>query len=352
MSMEEAREAVEAPLGDGQAPVKVYTVQGADKAMRAAVDAARPDLAPYALTADLDAYARRQDVEGLASRAELAGLATRDEVAGLARTSDLGAYAKKSDLQEALAHVGVRVVASAAEAEALPEGSLYFLADTATPTPTPTPGPGPSPVDPSPVSGPVVVGQVTGQVNGLSMEIAPAGQAGDTVLVAVNTKAVAGSDFTFPAGFTVLVEPYWVGTMRFTVASGPWAASLPVSVSKNVEAAFMAVTVRGAGALRVGAVKDRKATPPESMTVTCPDASPAEGDMVLALAFERTTANETVDQVTLSEGWERVAYATQDTNVQTILAARRTGAQAILTVTYPNAQASNGAGVQVVVPRA
>ena len=68
------------------------------------------------------------------------------------------------------------------------------------------------------------------------------------------------------------------------------------------------------------------------------------------MACERTSAGETPEQVTVSQGWEKLAYASQEgANYQTVVIAKRVGtAAADMVVTYPNAQGSNGAGVQVI----
>ena len=72
--------------------------------------------------------------------------------------------------------------------------------------------------------------------------------------------------------------------------------------------------------------------------------------LALGFTFERTSAGETSDQVTVSEGWEKLEFAAQDgLNYQTVTLAKRTaGSPADLVVTYPNVQGSNGIGVQVV----
>lgn len=243
-----------------------------------------------------------------------------------------------------IALASIKIVHSAAEAETLEDGTVYLLVDQATPGPTP-PGPTPS-VDPS------VVSSASGQFSGDSFTVHADGQSGDRTIIAINTKAVADQAFTWPEGFQQLVEPYYIGTMRFTVAVGSWAQDLTVRSSHAVEAGWVAVTTRGGGTPVAGAVKKRQAEPAETVTCTAP-AVPATVGLTLGLAFERSSASETVDQVTVSEGWERVAFAAQEgSNFQTVLAARRTAASGDLTVTYPNPQSANGAGVQVVIPRA
>ena len=247
-----------------------------------------------------------------------------------------------------IAAAPIKVVASLAEAEALPDGIVYALPADVIP---PTPGPGP--VTPPVVGGKTaqVVGHAAGQFAGDRVQIGMDGQAGDRVVVAVNTKAIGDQEFTWPAGWTVLVEPYWIGTMRFTLAIGPWDPSVVVRTSKPVEAGYVALSVRGGGRPVISGVKDRTKEPVESTTVTAPVVAGGLGTS-LAFAFERTLKPETRNHLVVSQGWEVVNYAEQhDGNLQTVLAAKWVGAgePTSMVVTYPNEQATNGAGVQVVI---
>lgn len=225
----------------------------------------------------------------------------------------------------------IHVVSSKAEAEALPDGSYYFLIEHAATTPT-------------------LIAHVGGQYTGDTGTFAPGGQAGDMVVVALNVKAQADQVFTWPAGWTVLVEPYWIGTQQGTIAYGPWSESITLKTAKAVEAGYVAVSVRGAGTPTAGSTKDRTKEPQETVTVTAPKASGT--GLVFAYAFERSLGEETRSQITLSEGWELVDFAAQTgSNLQTVaLAQGKGGTDAVFT--YPNAQASNGLGVQVVIPGA
>lgn len=247
-----------------------------------------------------------------------------------------------------IAAAPIKVVASLSEAEALPDGIVYALPVDVIP-----PSPGPGPVTP-PVVGErtaQVVGHAAGQFAGDQVQIGVDGQAGDRVVVAINTKAIGDQEFTWPAGWTVLVEPYYIGTMRFTLAIGPWDPSVVVHTSKPVEAGYAAVSVRGGGRPVIGEVKDRTKEPVESTTVTAPAVAGGLGTS-LAFAFERTLKAETRDQLVVSPGWEIMDYAGQQGgNLQTVLAAKwaGTGAPTGMVVTYPNDQATNGAGAQVVI---
>lgn len=226
----------------------------------------------------------------------------------------------------------IHVVASKAEAEALPDGSYYFLIEHAATTPT-------------------LIAHVGGQYTGDTGTVTVDGQAGDMVIVGVNVKAQSDQVFTWPAGWTVLVEPYWVGTQQSTIAYGPWSEAITLKTAKAVEAGYVALSVRGAGTPTAGSTKDRTKEPQETTTVTAPKVTGAAG-LVFAYAFERTAADEARSQVTLSEGWELVDFAAQTgTNFQTVAVAQGKG-DTDATFTYPNAQATNGLGVQVVIPGA
>lgn len=225
----------------------------------------------------------------------------------------------------------IRVVSSAAEAEALPDGAYYFLVEHGASTPT-------------------LVAHTAAQYTGDTGTIAVDGQAGDTVIVAVNAKAQSDQVFTWPAGWTVLVEPYWVGTQQSTIAYGPWSQAIEVKTAKAVEAGYVAVSVRGGGTPTAGSMKDRTKDPKETVTVTAPKASGT--GLVFAYAFERSLGEETRSQVTLSSGWELVDFAAQTgSNLQTVAVAQGKG-DTDAVFTYPNAQATNGMGVQVVIPGA
>ena len=226
----------------------------------------------------------------------------------------------------------IHVVASKAEAEALPNGSYYFLIEHAATTPT-------------------LIAHVGGQYTGDTGTVTVDGKAGDMVIVGVNVKAQSDQVFTWPTGWTVLVEPYWVGTQQSTIAYGPWSESITLKTAKAVEAGYVALSVRGGGTPTVGSTKDRTKDPKETTTITALKVDGATG-LKFAYAFERTAADETRSQITLSDGWELVDFAAQtDTNFQTVAVAQGKG-DTDAVFTYPNAQATNGLGVQVVIPGA
>lgn len=226
----------------------------------------------------------------------------------------------------------IRVVSSRAEAEALPDGTYYFLIDHATSTPT-------------------LIAHVGGQYTSDTGTITVDGKAGDMVIVAVNVKAQSDQAFTWPAGWTVLVEPYWIGTQQSTIAYGPWSEAIVLKTAKAVEAGYVALSVRGGGTPTAGTAKDRTKEPTETTTVTAPKIDGASG-LVFAYAFERTASEETRSQITVSAGWDMVEFAAQEgSNYQTVAVAQGDGSTDAM-FTYPNAQSTNGLGVQVVIPGA
>lgn len=303
----------------------------------------RADLAGLATKDDVAGVARASDLAQLATKAELGGYATKDDVAGVAHASDLEGLATKEQLAAALKGAGITICSTEAEAQALPDGAIYFLVAGATPTPTPQPVP-------APATGPVLVGHAAGQVVGQTVTVTVDGQAGDRIVIGLNAKAAAAetANVTLPQGWEQIVAPYWVGTMRAVVITGPWAPTITLTLSQNAEIGWAAASIRGASALVPGTVKKRQADPTETTTCTAP-ALAGEG-LVLGFAFERTSMGETSEQVSVSAGWEKLAYAAQTgTNYQTALLARRTGSQpADLVVTYPNPQGSNGLALQVI----
>lgn len=233
----------------------------------------------------------------------------------------------------------IKVVRSKQEAEALADGEIYLLAAE-----VPSPGP-------APVAAPTVIAHAAGRASGDHITVTAAGgQAGDRVILILNTKG-GNAEFTAPTGWDTLLQPYYQGTMRFVIMTGGWAETMEVTTSKPVTGSWAAIVVRGGGQPVIGAVKKRNEEPVESTTVTAPVVE-TEG-LALAVACERTSANETDEQITVSAGWEKIVSAMQDADAwETIVVAKRTAHgsdQAIFT--YPNVQGTNGCGVQVVIPK-
>ena len=306
--------------------------------------ATKDELQGLATREELSGYATARQVADLATRADLTAYATKDEIVGVAKRSDLTGLATKAELQAALTGVGITVVSTEAEAQRLPDGALYFLAAEASPAQPPTPTPGPAPA-----AGPTVVAHASGSVIGQTITVNLDGKAGDKIILGINEKAQGTrAAVTLPQGWTTLVDPYWVGTMSATIVTGPWAPTITITMSQNAEIGWAAATVRGASRIEAGTVKKRQAEPVETKTCTAP--ALAGNGLALGFAFERTSAGETSEQVTVSEGWEKLEFVAQEgANYQTVTLAKRNAASpADLVVTYPNVQGSNGLGVQVV----
>ena len=228
--------------------------------------------------------------------------------------------------------VGVVLVETVEQAQALPVGTLYIVTGVREAT--------------APIA---VTGHAAGQINDTSfIPVIPGASAGDRVVIGINTKAVAGMTITPPPGYTQLVGAWWTGTQTSWIFIGPYTPGSALVVSSSAEIAWVAVAASGVTGHAVGEVKDRSHAPVETNTVTALPVEASEGDIVLGFAFERTTANETAEQVTVSDGWEKLAYAAQGINIQTALVARGK-AGSTMTATYPNPQGTNGAGVQVVL---
>ena len=228
---------------------------------------------------------------------------------------------------------GIIVVSSEEEAAALPIGTIYVIVAEVAPG---EPG--------TPVT---IVGTVGENITTATFTpTIPNATTGDTIIIAANTKAVGGSTLTAPAGFTTLVDGYWKGTQRSWVFSGPWSGDLTITADQPLEFGYAAVAVRGARSVTTGMVKDRETEPTESTTVTAPAVDHGTSDLVIGIAFERTSAVETPEQVTVNEGWTIEHYTAQGANFQTTLIG--VGGTGDMVATYPNAQATNGVGVQVV----
>ena len=227
---------------------------------------------------------------------------------------------------------GIAIVSSEEEAAALPIGTIYVISDgVATEEPTSV----------------TLVGTAGENVTTDTFTpTIPDATTGDTVIVAVNTKAVSGSTLAAPAGFTTLVDGYWTGTQQSWVLTGPWSDDLTITADQPLEFAYAAVAVRGATSVTAGTVKDRIAEPTESTTVTAPSVERGTNDLVIGIAFERTSATETPEQVIVNAGWTIEHYTAQGANFQTTLIG--VGGTGDMVVTYPNPQATNGSGVQVV----
>ncbi|MCQ9342039.1 collagen-like protein [Corynebacterium phoceense] len=291
-----------------------------------------------AIKADMDAAATSAAAAATAAdRAESAAAGVDQVVPDAAQVADAVLRAEAAAERAEASGGGIIVVSSEEEAAALPIGTVYVIAAEVTPGEPDTP-------EPAPVT---IVG-TTGEniTTDTFTPTIPNATTGDTIIIAANTKAVGGPTLTAPAGFTTLVDGYWKGTQRSWVLTGPWSNDLTITADDPLELAYAAVAVRGATSVTAGMVKDRETEPAESTTVTAPAVEHGTNDLAIGIAFERTSATETAEQVTVNEGWTIEHYTAQGENFQTALIG--TGGTGDMVVTYPNAQAKNGVGVQVV----
>lgn len=193
-------------------------------------------------------------------------------------------------------------------------------------------------------------------------------QAGDLVIVSMLVKdpsTYPGLSWTAPAGFTQLptidaqgtMQPWiWIGT-----ATGSGAMSWVSSVTASAQ--YAAIWISGAatpGDVVQGTIKRRTTAPAETTTVTCPSVAAPGFSLAVALAFERTAAAEATAPA-WSSGWTPTIYGPESrsdgtNDLLTTCVAVKTmataGATGDATITYPNAQANNGLGVQLIVPGA
>lgn len=206
-----------------------------------------------------------------------------------------------------------------------------------------------------------------GQTTSTSIDIDPGAhgaQPGDRIILAVGT---GQQDYDWApavgAGWQVLLDRRWDGTLKSSILVSPaladGASRIAAAASAAVEAGWQAVAVRGMTSAPVaGAPKARGEPPAETTTVTCPSTVLRAPGLALAVAFERTYAPETAEQITLSapDGWTDGARTVQAENPQTIATAwraqREAGPTGDVVFTWPASQAANGLGIQLHLPGA
>jgi len=219
----------------------------------------------------------------------------------------------------------ITIVSSEAEATSLPVGTIYAIVAPAKPE---------------------IVSTFTRSVNTTNVTLdLPGATVGDKVIIFTNTKGVSDLVINGPEGFTAPVSAYWAGTQRSWVWVGDYSNDLTITANAEAEYGIVALAVRNVTNVTVGEVWPRNNKAENSTKIEAPKVEYLADDLVLGVAFERTSATETVDQLTLAPGWERVAYQGQDANYQTVFVAKGEG---VFNVTYPNSQQANGIGVQVV----
>lgn len=260
-------------------------------------------------------------------KTDLSPLETR--VANLENKPESDSSVLESRVSDLEVRPQIVLVGSEKEAESLPLGTIYAVVDL--------------------VTEPTISAISSGNKNTTSVDVLlPEAKAGDIVVFALNAKADA-TTVTPPSGFTAKVDGYWSGTQKSWLYVGEYREGLKFNFSGTLEAAWVAIAISNTSSVRTGQSKGRSDAPADSSTTTTAiNANGAEGDLVLGLTYERTTATETPDQVTVSSGWEKVHWQGHGDNIQTILVAKGSANSGDLVVTYPNTQAANSFGVQVV----
>lgn len=176
------------------------------------------------------------------------------------------------------------------------------------------------------------------------------------------------SDPTPPAGWTTITTRHGVGTLQVSLygkikQSGDANDQSFDGAGTNGSATTNALLLWGGGSAPVaswtlGSYGDRSVNATSTTTVAPAVTVSTAQSLVLALAFERTLADETsYTSVSGHTFWAYVGQPTGDTlKIQTITVGytvmSSTGTTNPFTVTYPNVQANNGIGVQLVIPPA
>ncbi len=183
------------------------------------------------------------------------------------------------------------------------------------------------------------------------------------IVVLTYTNAV---DLTPPAGWTALVTRKTTNTMQTSIyarikQSGDVASQEFDASGSNGSLFTNAVLLWGrnaapVGSWTLGAFGDR-ANNATSTTVVTPTINVTTAkSLVLSIATERTTATETsYTSLTGVNPW--IWIPQPDTSkIQTIAIGyaeqANTGTSQAMTVTYPNAQTTNGSGIQIAIPPA
>lgn len=181
---------------------------------------------------------------------------------------------------------------------------------------------------------------------------------GATMVLSILAGSTAAA-FNLPTGWVQRVAPFNLGSRRAILfskekASGDTLVTLSTAAAHTTSTMLYwstdAVPVADVvfGAVGVRAVATVPTTPAPSVTTT------AANSRVVAWFFEATTADETESQITVDNGFTKIAYWPQSTGyIETTLLAAKTlanpGATGLTTATYPNAAGgTNGAGIQVV----
>lgn len=182
---------------------------------------------------------------------------------------------------------------------------------------------------------------------------------GATMVVSVVASSSTAT-FTTPSGWTLRAGPTVLGSRRVVWFSKDKASSAETSLSLATAAAHTTSTMlywaTGAvaaadlvfGTVGVRAVATTPTNPAPSVTTT------VANSRVLIWSVEATTADETDSQITVDNGFTKLAYDAQVSGIieTTAIAGKylaTPGATGVTTYTYPNAAGgTNGAAVHVV----
>lgn len=186
----------------------------------------------------------------------------------------------------------------------------------------------------------------------------PAGvSTGDWMILVINQLTSTGAPST-PTGWTAR-QTVAFGTRSAYAFTKVKGSETEVTVTRAGAGAATLELVYGSGALDpsswlYGAVKNRVTAPTESTTSTALSVTTTTANsLALGFLLEATTTAEATAP-TLAGGTQ-LTYAAQQgtTNIETVLVGYKEiaspGASGNMVATYPNAQASNGAGFQIVV---
>lgn len=189
----------------------------------------------------------------------------------------------------------------------------------------------------------------------------------DWVIVALAINAPDSNTFEIPTGWSAVREDYQlIGTMRTLILAHKRVAgdtsytfNLPVGAAAKALNAT-AFWVSGAGDRPnwvVGPAKARTDAPPSStVNRALPLTTVDEATLVLTLSFERTTAPETNEQVTVTGATKWLFTPAVSSAITTLVVAFEEvptpGTTDAVDVTYPVAQATNGYAFQLGIPPA
>lgn len=246
----------------------------------------------------------------------------------------------------------IHVFPEGTDTSALPVGTVFGLYPAAT-------------------SAPEIRGWAGGNIGGASQIIADpttgtgeAPQAGDTMIL-ITANDITGTTpapgaWTLPPGWTSLAAIPQAGTMAPGIMTGTATGADTLTFTNTVTAmaaSWCLIWLSGAASpssVTIGPTKARQASPAETTTITCPPITVTGACLVLAIACERTSANEATTPTWA--GSAPACWVPQDAAAGTIttvsVATQQTtdAATQTATCTYPNPQSNNGIGWQIGIP--